>query len=368
MRRKAQSRPELPDVILAMTEDELIARIRQEKKRRGEKLVILGHHYQRESIVGVSDFRGDSFALSANAASQKHASYIVFCGVHFMAESARILAAPSQRVYLPNLAAGCPMAAMAAVDDVEIAWQAIGGAVGFDSLVPVTYMNTSADIKAFCGARGGTVCTSSNARKAFSWALESGKKVLFLPDEHLGRNTANALGIGGDRLALWNPKRAGGGLSIAELDAARVILWKGFCHVHTHFTVDHVREMRALHPGAVVIVHPECSQEVVAVSDANGSTEFIVKSVENAPPGTVLVIGTEVNLVTRLAHEHPDKTVLPLSRSLCPNMFRITPGALLYTLENLDVDDNGCKMNEVTVEENIIRDAKLALERMLRLV
>ncbi|MBI4720015.1 MAG: quinolinate synthase NadA, partial [Chitinivibrionia bacterium] len=239
-------------------------------------------------------------------------------------------------VYLPNLTAGCPMAAMAAVDDVEIAWQALGGAVGFDGIVPVTYMNSAADIKACCGARGGAVCTSSNARTVFAWALESGKRVLFMPDEHLGRNTANALGIAEDRLALWNPKLAGGGASRAELERARVILWKGFCHVHTHFTVEHVREMRALHPGASVIVHPECSRKVVAEADANGSTEFIVRSVENAPSGAVLVIGTEVNLVTRLAHEHPDKTVLPLSRSLCPNMFRITPGALLYTLQNLD--------------------------------
>lgn len=368
MERKARSRPVLPDAILALSEEEMIARIRNEKRRLGERLVILGHHYQRESIVGVSDFRGDSFALSAKAASQKSARAIVFCGVHFMAESARILAAPSQRVYHPNLTAGCPMAAMAAIEDVEIAWQAIGGAVGFDALAPVTYMNSTADIKAFCGARGGAVCTSSNAQKVFAWALDSGKRVLFFPDEHLGRNTANALGVSGDRVALWNPKRSGGGVSARGLESARVILWKGFCHVHTHFTVGQVRDMRALHPEARVIVHPECSQEVVAEADATGSTEFIVRSVEQAPPGAVLVIGTEVNLVTRLAHEHPDKTVLPLSRSLCPNMFRITPGALLYTLENLDVDDDGRKVNEVVVDEAVVRDARLALEKMLELV
>jgi quinolinate synthase len=367
MKSKAQLRPTLPERILDMSEEEQIAGIIEEKKRLGESLIILGHHYQRESIVEVSDFRGDSFALSAKAVSQKNARYIVFCGVHFMAESARILAAPEQRVFHPNLTAGCPMADMAAVEDVEIAWREVGGVVGEDNLVPVTYMNSSADIKAFCGARGGAVCTSSNAQKVFRWVIDAGKRVLFLPDEHLGRNTANALEISKERFAVWNPKMNGGGLSRDAIAGSQVIAWKGFCHVHTHFTVEHIDEMRSKYPGATIIVHPECPAEVVAAADGNGSTGFIVNSVKDAPAGAVIIIGTEVNLITRLAHEYPGKTVLPLARSLCHNMYKINPGVLLYTLENLDGNGDGECFNEILVDAAIARDAKKALEKMLAL-
>lgn len=363
MKSKAQLRPSLPDRILAMSEEEQIAKIISLKEERGETLVILGHHYQRESIVALSDFRGDSFALSAKAASQKNARYIVFCGVHFMAESARILAAPEQRVFLPNLTAGCPMADMAAVEDVETAWRAVTAVTGEENVIPVTYMNSTADIKAFCGAHGGAVCTSSNAQKVFEWVIGSGKRVLFLPDEHLGRNTSNALKIPAARQALWNPTKPDGGVSRAEIGEAQVILWKGFCHVHTHFTADQVIEMRTRYPDASVIVHPECPQEVVALADGTGSTSFIVNFVKDAPPDAVIVIGTEINLVTRLAHEHPDKIIMPLSRSLCHNMYKINLGNLLYTLENLDGDG----ANEIVVDAAIARDAKLALEKMLEL-
>lgn len=362
---KAQLRASLPGRILEMSEETQIARISALKKEHGETLIILGHHYQRESIVAISDFKGDSFALSAKAASQKNARHIVFCGVHFMAESARILAAPEQRVFLPNLTAGCPMADMAVVEDVEAAWRAVTAVTGEDTVIPVTYMNSTADIKAFCGVHGGAVCTSSNAQKVFDWIIGQGKRVLFLPDEHLGRNTSNALGIPAGRQVLWNPNEYDGGVSRGEIDRTQVILWKGFCHVHTHFTADHVKEMRIRHPGASIIVHPECPQEVVALADGTGSTGFIVNFVNDAPPDAVIVVGTEVNLVTRLAHEHPDKIVMPLSRSLCHNMYKINPGNLLYTLEHLD--DNGDRINEIFVDEAIARDAKIALEKMLEL-
>jgi quinolinate synthase len=344
-----------------MSEEEQIQAIREIKERRGDELVILGHHYQRESIVGVADYRGDSFWLSQKAAANQTARYIVFCGVHFMAESARVLAAPHQRVFLPNLNAGCPMADMADIDEVELAWERIASVLGEDRVVPVTYMNSSAAIKAFCGERGGVVCTSSNAARVFRWVFDRGKRLLFLPDEHLGRNTANAMGIPREEQALWDRKRPDGGLDEGALRKARVILWKGFCHVHTHFRPEHVRRARERYPDVKVVVHPECPEEVVALADAAGSTSFIVRYVEDAPPGSTVAVGTEINLVSRLAHENPDKTVVPLSRSLCHNMYKITPGALLYTLENLG------EVGEVHVPEGIARWARVALERMLEL-
>jgi quinolinate synthase len=365
MAKTAQLSPVLPDRILGMTEEEQIERIRSEKGKWGKKLVILGHHYQREAIVYLSDFRGDSFDLSQKAASQKEAYFIVFCGVHFMAESARILAAPKQRVFLPNLTAGCPMADMAELDDVEVAWQVLEDELGSGEVIPITYMNSSAAIKAFCGAHGGAVCTSSNAGRVFAWALEANKRILFLPDEHLGRNTANARGIAKAAQALWDRKKPRGGLAPRALNEARVILWKGFCHVHTHFSKEHVNRMGELHPEARIIVHPECKEEVVRLADASGSTRYIVEYVEKAPAGSAIVIGTEVNLVSRLAHENPKKTVLPLSRSLCHNMYKIDPGVLLYTLENLGESSEG--VNEILIDEEVAKNARKALRKMLEL-
>ncbi|NIM20601.1 MAG: quinolinate synthase NadA [Candidatus Latescibacteria bacterium] len=353
--------PILPDRILGMTEEEQIDRIRGHKARLGKKLVILGHHYQRESIIGVSDFVGDSFGLSASAASQKNAKHIIFCGVHFMAESARVLASPSQRVFQPNLTAGCPMADMADIDDVEVAWESIQQVLGSDAVIPITYMNSSADIKAFCGRNGGAVCTSSNAGRVFEWALDKGRKIIFFPDEHLGRNTANALGIPKRQQILWNPNLPNGGNSIEDIRNAVVTLWKGFCHVHTHYTVEHIREARKRYPNCKIVVHPECKDDVVAEADEAGSTSFICSYVEQAASGATILIATEVNLTTRLAHEYPDKTILPVSRSLCHNMYRINPGNLLYTLDNLG------KVNEVFVDPEVLEGARLALQKMLEL-
>jgi len=344
-----------------MTEEEQIEAVKAEKAKRGKQLIILGHHYQRDSIVDVSDHRGDSFALARVAASSKTAKYLVFCGVHFMAESARILATPQQRVFLPNHSAGCPMADMADIGDVEYAWQVIENELGNDPAVPITYINSSVDIKAFCGKHGGAVCTSSNANKVLSWALESGKNVMFFPDEHLGRNTANALGIPGGEQMLWDPHQSADEGVRSSLKNARVILWKGYCHVHTHFTVAHVEEIRNRYPEAKIIVHPECPQEVIALVDDAGSTHYIVNYVKKAPPGTQIAIGTEINLVSRLAHDHPDKTIMPLSRSLCHNMYKINPGVLLHTLENLP------NVGEIIVDDAIASDARKALEKMLEL-
>jgi quinolinate synthase len=351
----------LPDRILAMSEAEQIEAIRRHKDRLGKKLIILGHHYQRESIIGVSDILGDSFALSAKAASQDDAEYIVFCGVHFMAESARVLAKGHQRVFQPNLDAGCPMADMADIDEVEAAWNAIEDAVGPGRVIPVTYMNSSVELKAFCGRHGGAVCTSSNAGRVFEWALGRNKKVFFFPDEHLGRNTANSLGVSRDRQLLWDRSKHRGGHGARDIEQARVILWNGFCHVHTYYTVEHMQEMRNAHPNGKIVVHPECREEVVALADASGSTGFICKFVRDAQSGATILIATEINLTVRLANENPDKMVLPVARSLCPNMYKISPANLLATLDNLG------EVNEIILDENVSKLAKLALDKMLEL-
>ena len=351
----------VPDRILELSEEEQLGLIRAHKDRLGNKLVILGHHYQRSSIIGVSDHIGDSLALAAHAASQKEAEFIVFCGVHFMAESARILASPNQRVFIPNPEAGCPLADMAEVEDVETAWEYIEGAVGGDSLVPVTYMNSTANLKSFCGFHGGAVCTSSNADKVFKWGFDDGKKIFFFPDEHLGRNTANALGITRDRQFLWDPRAEPPDSAARNIEQADVILWKGFCHVHTHFTRDHILEMRKKYPRGKIIVHPECNEEVIAGADAAGSTSFICKFVDQSAPGSTVLIATEINLVSRLAAEYPDKTILPVTRSLCPNMYKINTGNLLHLLDDLG------RFNEVIVGEEVAEGARLALNRMLKL-
>jgi quinolinate synthase len=354
-------RQALPDTYRAIDDTELIARIRQIKQQLGSKLVVLGHHYQIPEIVALSDLKGDSFELSRLASEQKDARDIVFCGVHFMSESAAILAQDHQRITQPDIDAGCPMADMADLSQVEDCWEILTSVYPSGEIVPVTYMNSSAAIKAFCGTHGGAVCTSSNSANAFQWAFDKYGRILFLPDEHLGRNTANALNIPRDQTVLWDPTIEGGGVDQHDLLHATVILWKGYCHVHTYFKPEHIHQARERLPNARIIVHPECPEEVVNLADEMGSTSYINRSVAEAPSGTQFVIGTEINMVRRLAMENPDKTVQPLARSLCPNMFKISLNDLLWVLENLG------NVNVITLPDHIKQPAKLALMRMLEL-
>ena len=348
----------------------LVERARAAKEALGDKVFILGHHYQRDEVIAFADVTGDSFKLARDAAARPEAEHIVFCGVHFMAESADILTADHQRVILPDLAAGCSMADMARLPQVEDAWAALEEAGVARHTVPVTYMNSSADIKAFCGRHGGTVCTSSNAEVALDWAFaQHGEdtKVLFLPDQHLGRNTAVLqLGLSLDDCVVWNPLRPHGGLSIEELTAAKVILWKGHCSVHGRFSPDCVDAVRERIPGVSVLVHPECTHEVVTKADLVGSTEFIIKTVDAAPPGSAWAIGTELNLVQRLAERHPDKTIVFLDRTVCycSTMNRIDLPHLVWALENLVA---GQEVNVIQVDPETEQWAKAALQRMLEL-
>lgn len=343
------------DAYRAMTDAELSARIAAVKKKLGAKLVILGHYYQRDEVVAFADHEGDSFELS-RLASEAKAEHIVFCGVRFMAEAARILSRPEQRVYLPDPDAGCPLADMADIERVEAAWAML---IQLKPFVPVVYMNSSAEVKAFCGRHGGTICTSSSSSRAFEWAMAQNKSVFFLPDENLGRNTAFVGGLNAEEIATWDP----GAFSYAEqargMDEARFVAWKGHCHVHTYFLPQHVQEARQQHPGCVVAVHPECSPEVVALADQNGSTSYLKKLAESAPKGATLVIGTEVTFVNRLAKQHPGKKIIPLARSLCPNMFRTSLSDLCFTLEHLG------EVGEVRVRPEVIGEARVALQRML---
>lgn len=340
---------------------ELAARIRQFKDKLGSEMLILTHHYQRKEIVELGDFRGDSFDLSQKAAANREARFIVFCGVHFMAESAAILAQPHQTVQIPDLEAGCSMADMAKVHEVETAWREILPLAGSDAVIPIVYMNSDAHLKAFCGRHGGLVCTSSNGEAAVRRGFALGQKILFFPDQHLGRNVGNRIGLKPDEMILWDPHQPLGGNRPETIQQARLILWNGFCQVHTHFDEKHLRHAREHYPNAKIVVHPECTQEVVALADASGSTGFIVKYVKEAPPGSTIVIGTETNLIHRLALEYPDRTVVPLQHSLCPSMFRINLQNLLWILENLGT------VNRVTVPDDIKADALLALDRMLQL-
>lgn len=355
---------EIPEQYKQMESGELDVRIGAAKAALGSSLVILGHHYQRDEIVRWSDFVGDSFKLSQQAASRGDAEHIVFCGVHFMAESADILSADRQRVILPNMAAGCSMADMANAADVQKCWSELETAGLSDSLVPVTYMNSAAALKAFCGERGGAVCTSSNAAKILEWSFGSGERVLFFPDEHLGRNTGFKFGISDEEMVVWNPRRPLGGNSLEALQAARLILWKGWCSVHIRFTVEQIAKARADYPSINVIVHPECRREVVDAADLDGSTEFIVATIGNAARGSRWAIGTEINLVNRLANENPDKHIFCLDPVLCPcsTMYRIHPAYLLWVLEGLVA---GKVLNEIIVEEAVKAPARLALDRML---
>lgn len=351
----------LPDKYKSMSDSDLRQRIEQIKHQYGRRLIILGHHYQRDDIVELSDYTGDSFVLAKICAKLAEAEYIVFGGVTFMAESARILARPDQIVVHPDPDAGCPLADFAEINQVEAAWEVLGNIIGMDNLIPLTYMNSSSEIKAFCGYRRGTVCTSSNAPRAFKWAFEQGERLFFFPDENLGWNTAAQLAIPKDKIVTWDPNQVQGGLTRIEIEQARIFLWKGYCHVHTLFTEAHVEAMRRDYPKAAIIVHPECKPAVVKQSDAAGSTEFIINYATEAPTGGEIIIGTEINLVQRLAEKFPEKTILPLARSLCPNMYKINLNNLCWTLENLG------RINLVTVPDKIAKPAKQALDRMLEI-
>jgi quinolinate synthase len=359
---------EIPERYREMPAEELERRIAAAKAALGSRLVILGHHYQRDEIIRWADFRGDSFKLSQQAAGRREADFIVFCGVHFMAESADVLAADHQRVVLPNLAAGCSMADMADEAQVLACWAQLGEALDRDaaSTVPVTYMNSSAALKAFCGERGGVVCTSSNATRVLAWAFERGDRVLFFPDEHLGRNTGDKLAIPDEAMVRWDPRRPLGGNTADALQRARLILWRGWCSVHARFTVGQIDQARRDYPGITVIVHPECRREVVEAADLDGSTEFILETISSAPPGSQWAVGTEISMVNRLAAEHPDKLIFCLDPVICPcsTMYRIHPAYLAWVLEGLL---DGRVLNEIVVPEGVKAAARVALGRMLSL-
>ena len=357
---------QIPAEYQRYTAEELDARIHAARQKLGDSVTILGHHYQREEVIKYADFQGDSFLLSQQAASRPDADYIIFCGVHFMAETACILAADHQRVILPNITAGCSMADMAPMDDVEDAWQDLDETLGPNEIVPVTYMNSIAGIKALCGRNGGAVCTSSNADAVLRWAFEQGKRVLFLPDQHLGRNTALKMGIPLDEMVIWNPFRALGGNTPDQLRRAKIVLWQGHCSVHTRFTVKQIELARQRFPEVTVIVHPECVMETVQAADRVGSTEYIRSQINNAAPGTVWAVGTEISLVNRLAINNPDKTVFCLDPVTCPcsTMYRIHPAYLLWVMESIL---NHRPVNQITVPPTIRQEAQTALNRMLAL-
>jgi quinolinate synthase len=354
----------LPDEYVDATPDALADRIAAAKQTLGDRLLILGHHYQRDEVMRWADVRGDSFGLSRLAADNHAAEYIVFCGVHFMAESADILTGDHQQVVLPDLNAGCSMADMADADSVEEAWDAIGAVGDIERVVPITYMNSSAALKAFVGRHGGAVCTSSNARAVLTWALDQGDKVLFFPDQHLGRNTGYQLGYTEADMRVWNPHLDQGGLDDTDIKDATFLLWKGHCSVHQRFRPEHVHEFRRQHPDGIVVVHPECAHEVVELADQVGSTDFIIKAVNAAPEGSVIGVGTEIHLVQRLAAETPGRTVVSLDPIVCPcsTMFRIDGAHLAWVLDNL-VEGN--VVNRITVDPETTEWAKVALERML---
>ena len=356
-----------PGDLPAASDPDLVARARAAKAALGDRVFVLGHHYQRDEVIEFADVTGDSFKLARDAANRPEAEFIVFCGVHFMAESADILTGPDQRVILPDLAAGCSMADMATAEQVAECWDALTDAGIADTVVPVAYMNSSADIKAFTGSHGGTICTSSNAQRALEWAFEQGQKVLFLPDQHLGRNTAvRDLGIGLDECVVYNPHKPNGGLTTEQLRAAKMILWRGHCSVHGRFSLDSVAEVRERVPGVTVLVHPECKHEVVEAADMVGSTEYIIKALDAAEPGSKWAIGTELNLVRRLAKAHPDKEVVFLDRTVCfcSTMNRIDLPHLVWALESLV---EGRVPNVITVDPQTSAHARAALDQMLAL-
>ncbi len=356
-----------PGDLPAPSDPTLVGRAWAAKKALGDRLFVLGHHYQRDEVIQFADVTGDSFKLAREAAARPDAEFIVFCGVHFMAESADILTSDAQRVILPDLAAGCSMADMAAISQVEAAWDVLADAGVAGSTVPVTYMNSTAAIKGFVGRNGGLVCTSSNAKRALSWAFERGQRVLFLPDQHLGRNTAVLdMGFDLDDCVLYDPHKPGGGLTAKQLREARVILWRGHCSVHGRFTLDCVEEVRNRVPGVNVLVHPECRYEVVTAADEVGSTEYIISTINAAPAGSAWAVGTELNLVRRLANAHPDKEIMFLDRTVCycSTMNRIDLPHLVWALEELMA---GRVPNQITVDPQTAHDARVALDQMLAL-
>ncbi|MGO4384872.1 quinolinate synthase NadA [Specibacter sp. RAF43] len=362
---------QLPQEYKDASDDELTARILAAKAELGDRAVILGHFYQRDEVVRFADFVGDSFQLANAAKTRDTAEAIVFCGVHFMAETADMLSGAHQSVILPNLAAGCSMADMADLPSVEACWAQLAQLYGTEPdadgrvpVIPVTYMNSSAALKAFCGEHGGIVCTSSNAATVLEWAYERGHRVLFFPDQHLGRNTAKALGVPLEQMPLWNPRLPLGGHDEAVMRDAKVVLWQGFCSVHKRFTVAQIDQARVDFPGVRVIVHPECPMEVVDAADESGSTDYILKAVQAAPAGSTFAIGTEINMVNRLAAQYPQHTIFCLDPVICPcsTMYRIHPGYLAWVLEGLL---RGEVLNQITVPEATAVHARVALERML---
>ena len=356
----------LPVSYMRTSPEELDHNISVARKKLGDSTLILGHHYQREEIIKFADLRGDSFKLSQYAATQRDVDNIIFCGVHFMAETADILSDPSQNVILPNLAAGCSMADMAETEDVADCWDALLDILGTDVVTPVTYMNSTAAIKALCGKNNGIVCTSSNASATFNWAYNKTGKILFLPDQHLGRNTGLKLGLSLSDMIIWDPFKPLGGNSEESISQAKLILWKGHCSVHTRFTVDQIEKARKSHPDVKVVVHPECTQEVVKTADYCGSTEYIKDTIYSAPPNTSWAIGTEVSLVNRIAAENKDKTVFCLDPVVCPcsTMYRIHPAYLSWVLDGLV---EGIVVNPIKVDDETRQHSLVALKRMLEI-
>src|SRR6476469_5793151 len=356
----------LPDAYTAANEDDLFTRIAGAKATLGDRLLILGHHYQRDEVIRWADKVGDSFKLARFAADNQQATDIVFCGVHFMAESADVLTGDHQRVILPDLNAGCSMADMADIDQVEECWELLGGVTDIDRVVPITYMNSSAALKAFVGEHGGAVCTSSNARAVLEWVFErgDGTKVLFFPDQHLGRNTGYDMGYDESHMRVWNPHQDFGGLDERQIKEATFLLWRGWCSVHQRFSPEHVHEFRAAHPAGEVIVHPERKHEVVELADRVGSTERILEWASDAPAGAVIGVGTEIHMIQRMAAEMPDKTIVSLDPLVCPcsTMFRIDQPHLAWVLESLV---RGEVVNQVIVDADTSEWARVALQRML---
>ena len=370
---RISERQALPERYLGLTDEEMHRRIAAAKATLGRRLVILGHHYQRDEVIAFADYTGDSYKLAGQVSRHADAEFIVFCGVHFMAESADVLSGDHQQVILPDLAAGCSMADMAAPDQLEQSWADLEQMLGesrahgtsLQPIVPVTYINSSASIKAFCGEHGGVVCTSSNAAATLKWAWERGERILFLPDQHLGRNTAYKMGVPLDRMVVWDPNEIWGGLEPDAVAGARIILWKGHCSVHARFTTRQIENMRAQHPGVRVIVHPEVPWDVVQAADDSGSTEYIIKTVSESPVGSTWAVGTEIHLVNRLATQvQPDRTVHSLDQfgCLCSTMFRVSPNHLLWVLEGLVAGD---VHNRIVVPADQKHWTKVALDRML---
>ena len=357
-------RQALPERYIGLSDAEMDARIAAARAALGRRLIILGHHYQRDEVIKFADYTGDSYKLAQQVGRHPEAEFIVFCGVHFMAESADVLSGDRQQVILPDLAAGCSMADMADPEQLEMCWNDLDQ-MGISSVVPVTYINSAASIKAFCGERGGVVCTSSNAAATLRWAWERGERILFLPDQHLGRNTAYKMGVPLDQMVVWDPNEIWGGLEPDAVKRSRIILWNGHCSVHTRFTVRQIENIRAQNPGVRVIVHPEVTWEVVQAADDSGSTEYIINQVKSSPIGSVWAVGTEIHLVSRLGREvSPDRTVLSLDQfgCLCSTMFRVSPNHLLWILEGLVAGD---VHNRIRVPSDQKRWTKVALDRML---